>query len=74
VVQKQVVQADRIVARTNVETDRESIRETVRTESVEVVDRGKSDSIRVQGDLAEATKPTRPENKSQLAQSSAVRP
>jgi uncharacterized protein (TIGR02271 family) len=55
VVQKRVVEGDRIVARTNVETERQNVTEQIRTENVEVVDRGGSRNVQIRGDLARSS-------------------
>jgi uncharacterized protein (TIGR02271 family) len=70
-VQKQVIEKDRIVARTNVESRNENVRENIRRETIEVVDRGNSRSVRVNGDLTKAAEEKKSDRDAQnYAQSS----
>lgn len=55
VVDKQVNIAGQVVARTLVDTNREQVEETVRRESVEVVEGGDSPRVEIRGDIARAT-------------------
>lgn len=64
IVNKQVLVSDQVVARTDIETDRQNVRENVRTETVEFIDRGDPNRVRVIGDVAEAN--SRDENKKKL--------
>ncbi|HEY0945957.1 MAG TPA: YsnF/AvaK domain-containing protein [Opitutaceae bacterium] len=62
VVNKQIQVADRVVARTDIETDRRDVRENVRTETVEFIDRGDPNRVRVIGDIAETRTQTPAKN------------
>lgn len=54
VVDKQVGITGHVVARTQVDTDRQQVEETVRRESVEVVEGGNSPRVEIRGDIARA--------------------
>lgn len=68
VVNKQVQVADRVVARTDIETDQRDVRENVRSETVEFVDRGDPNRVRVIGEIAGNSAPA-PANNHKLLES-----